>query len=167
MWKKLYANRFSFEVSAGCVLMYRSSLGMRYLLLQYPHGHWDFVKGHLEKGESATQALLRETEEETGIKSENITLVKGFQKSIVYAYRAKGTEREKRVRNGKGIFVVKRVIFFLAESAQSGVSISHEHIGSVWLPYEDALHRVTFPRAKEILKSAQEFQEKNLPSKHV
>lgn len=158
------SHRLSPEISAGCVLAYRSSLGVRYLLLQYPHGHWDFVKGHIEKGETAEQALLRETEEETGIKSENVTIVPGFRKNIVYGYRAKGTEREKRIQKGEGIFIVKRVIFFLVESTQSSVALSHEHIGSAWLPYEEAMARLTFPRAKRILAAAEEFQKaKPLP----
>jgi 8-oxo-dGTP pyrophosphatase MutT (NUDIX family) len=32
------------------------------LLLQ--GGHWDFVKGHVEKNESERETVLRETEEE-------------------------------------------------------------------------------------------------------
>lgn len=155
--KKIRAYRVSFEISAGCVLLYRSSMGNRYLLLQYPHGHWDFVKGHVEKGESVKQALLRETEEEVGITPDALTIIPGFQKKITYAYRAKGTEKEKRIQQGSGLFIVKRVIFFLVESKKSGVSLSHEHIGSAWLPYADAVNRATFGNAKRILEEAEEF----------
>lgn len=49
-WKTIWAYRPSLEVSAGCVLKYQSSFGVRYLLLRYPHGHWGFVKGHIERG---------------------------------------------------------------------------------------------------------------------
>lgn len=151
--KTLWAYRPSLEVSAGCVLAYRSSFGVRYLLLRYPHGHWDFVKGHIEKGENEREALLREIEEETGIPMSALSVVPGFRKDIFYSYRAKGSEYEKRVNAGKrGIFVFKRVIYFLVETTQSSVSISHEHIDSEWLSYEQALDRLTFSRAKEILK---------------
>ncbi len=157
LFKLLWAYRPSFEVSAGCVLVYRSSFGARYLLLRYPHGHWDFVKGHIERGENEQEALLREIEEETGISQVALSVVPGFRKDTFYFYRAKGSEYEKRVRVGKrGIFVFKRVIYFLVETTQSSVSISHEHTDSEWLSYEQALGRLTFARAKEILKGVGE-----------
>ncbi|GIR00514.1 MAG: hypothetical protein CM15mP9_2170 [Methanobacteriota archaeon] len=38
------------------------------LLLQYPQGHWDFPKGHVEEGDADKRATAaRELKEETGI----------------------------------------------------------------------------------------------------
>ena len=55
------------QTSAGAVI-YRDLLdGREYLLLQYLGGHWDFVKGKTEAGESLKDTVIRETQEETGI----------------------------------------------------------------------------------------------------
>lgn len=152
--KMVWAHRPSFELSAGCVLVYPSSFGARYLLLCYPHRHWDFVKGHVNPGENIREALLREILEETGISSSALSITSKFRKSIFYFYRAKGSEYTKRIERGNGIFVFKRVIYFLVETTQSSVTISDEHIDSVWLPYDEALERLTFLKAKKILQVA-------------
>ena len=55
------------ETSAGIVIFRRENSKILFLLLHYPSGHWDFVKGKMEKGESVQQTAIRETKEETGI----------------------------------------------------------------------------------------------------
>jgi 8-oxo-dGTP pyrophosphatase MutT (NUDIX family) len=52
------------ETSCGVVLVNFDSV----LLLQYPQGHWDLPKGHVESSDSDKQATARrELKEETGI----------------------------------------------------------------------------------------------------
>ena len=48
------------EKSCGAVIV-RDGNGIEYLLLQYETGHWDFVKGHVELGESEVETTSRET----------------------------------------------------------------------------------------------------------
>jgi hypothetical protein len=48
----------------------------------------------------------------------------------------------------------------LAETKEKNVQISFEHIGYEWLPYEEAIKRLTFQNAKEILQKANEFLNK-------
>jgi bis(5'-nucleosidyl)-tetraphosphatase len=48
-----------------------------YLLLKYGLGHWEFVKGHIEKGETEKETIMRELEEETGITDASI--IEGFK----------------------------------------------------------------------------------------
>ena len=48
------------ETSAGIVLFRRKEGERLFLLLHYPTGHWDFVKGKMEKGESTHQTAVRE-----------------------------------------------------------------------------------------------------------
>ncbi|MGI0011383.1 MAG: NUDIX domain-containing protein, partial [Nitrosopumilaceae archaeon] len=55
------------ERSAGAVLFSETDSGKIFLLLNYPSGHWDFVKGNIEKGETLQQTVIREIREETGI----------------------------------------------------------------------------------------------------
>ncbi|MDD5559415.1 bis(5'-nucleosyl)-tetraphosphatase [Candidatus Methylomirabilis sp.] len=127
------------EISAG-VILFRQAPEPHYLLLHYGSGHWDFPKGHIEPGEDAQQTAIRELKEETGIAE--VSFVDGYKQTLRYFFRQKGI----------GIF--KTVIYFLAETDQSEVSLSHEHIGFDWLPYDLAMSRLTFKNSRDLLAKA-------------
>jgi len=131
------------EFSTGAVIFRKESGRVLYLLLHYESGHWDFVKGNVEKGESETGTAMRETEEESGIK--DLSFVPGFREKIEYYYKREGRT------------VHKQVVFLLAETKTREVKISWEHIGFEWLPYEEALGRLTYKNAKEVLEKAHAF----------
>src|SRR5262249_33755863 len=114
-----------------------------YLLLHYTSGHWDFPKGNVEKGETETEAAVRETREETGIS--DIKIVDGFREVVEYKYR-----------HGRRL-VNKEVALFLASTETSKVVISHEHVGYAWLNYENAMKQLTFKNAKRVLEAAKDF----------
>jgi 8-oxo-dGTP pyrophosphatase MutT (NUDIX family) len=59
------------EKSCGAVVFFRN-VQLKYLLLQYEAGHWDFVKGNVEPNESETDTVLRELKEETNLDVENV-----------------------------------------------------------------------------------------------
>lgn len=141
------------EKSAGAVIFRKEDGKIYYLLLHYQSGHWDFPKGHIEKGEKEEDTVKREVAEETGIK--DIKIVKGFKEWIKYFFRRTyglGKEEKK-----KASWVFKIVDFYLAETKVKEVKISFEHIGYKWLSYETALKQLTFKNAKEILKKANDF----------
>lgn len=127
------------EISAG-VILFRRTPEPHYLLLHYESGHWDFPKGHIEHGEDAQQTATRELKEETGISALNF--VDGYKETLRYFFRHKGI----------GIF--KIVIYYLAETNQSEVSLSHEHIGFDWLSYDLAMSRLTFKNSQDLLAKA-------------
>ena len=131
------------EKSCGSVVFRRTKEGIKYLLLHYGAGHWDFPKGHQEKNEKEEQTAAREIKEETGI--EDIEFVDNFQEIIKYFFK-KGEET-----------VYKEVIFFLAQSATEHVDLSNEHIGYAWLSYEHAHKKLTFNNSKELLEKADKF----------
>ena len=142
------------EVSVGSVT-FRVKNGKRlYLLLHYPSGHYDFPKGHVEAGETEKMTLRRETEEETGIR--DLVVLPG-RVSIRYFYIAKGAERERRLKEDRGLWIFKQVHFFPARTETHQVTLSHEHIGYVWLPYEAALRQVTFDNARRVLSETERF----------
>ncbi len=130
------------EKSAGAVI-FRKDGEIKYLLLLYQAGHWDLPKGHVEKGETLEDTVKREVKEETGL--EDMKIVSGFKETIKYFFKWEGKN------------ILKFVTFFLAETDASEVRISQEHIGFEWLPYNEAVKRVTFKNAKEILKKANDF----------
>jgi bis(5'-nucleosidyl)-tetraphosphatase len=133
------------EKSSGAVV-FREAGRREYLLLNYGKGYWGFAKGNVEEGESEKDAARREVEEETGIHS--APFIKGFRDVVSYFFR----------RRGKTVH--KIVVYFLAHAENSQVTLSQEHIGYVWLPYEDAIRNLTFKNTKELLEKAEEFLEK-------
>ena len=136
---------FRQERSAG-VLVFRTPAAGKppeYLLLDYGR-FWDYPKGHVEKGEDDVTAAVRELEEETGIT--DAKLLDGFRHEMSYFFRDKK----------KGL-IKKTVVFFLGQTSAKKVTISHEHEGAEFLPYEQAMERVTYPNAKTALKEAKAF----------
>jgi len=142
----------SFEKSVGAVVFRKSDGAVMYLLLHYPSGHWDFSKGHVEKGEKDDDTLCREISEEAGIT--DLIILPNFSTQIRYFYRAGEEEKQKRKTTGKSANVMKKVVYYLAETKTKNVKISPEHIGFEWLGYKDALARVTYKNGKEVLKKA-------------
>ncbi|HRR39455.1 MAG TPA: NUDIX domain-containing protein [Candidatus Paceibacterota bacterium] len=151
------------ERSAGAII-FRKEIFLEkkdkiyYLLLHYPSGHWDFVKGHIEKGESERETAKREIKEETGIK--DVKFIPGFIEKINYFfYRNLNDQKDPPLsfnQNNK-VLVLKEVVFYLAETKEKNVEISFEHIGYEWLEYKEAIKKVTFKNAREVLKKANEF----------
>ncbi len=141
------------EKSCGIVVFRQGKSGVNYLILHYGAGHWDFSKGHVEKGEDEIQTALRELKEETGI--EKINLEENFREKIEYFFR-----------RGKEL-VRKEVIFFLGETQEKKVKISFEHEGYKWCDYESALKKLTFQTAKNILKKANKFLEEREKQKKL
>ena len=138
------------EFSAG-VVVYRTELLNQvptrlYLLLNYPRGYWDLAKGRIEHGETAKEAALRELKEETGLEAR---LDEGFKEELFYMFK-----------DPQGMLIDKKVTFFLGEAYSKEVHISHEHKGSCWLPYEEAVKQLSYLNARHLLAAAEKFLEK-------
>ena len=136
------------ETSSGVVLFRKENDKILFLLLHYPSGHWDFVKGKMESGESPHETAIRETKEETGI--EDIKFVDGYEEWIEYNFQFEGE------------LVHKKVVFFLGETKTEDVQISHEHLSFTWMDYVTAMDKTTFDNAKTVLSKAYELLSKTL-----
>ena len=136
------------ETSAGIVLFRKEGSKILFLLLHYPSGHWDFVKGKMEEGESTHGTAIRETREETGIT--DITFFDDFEEWIEYNFQYQGE------------LVHKKVVFFLAETKTKEVKISHEHLDYTWMDYNTSMEKTTFDNAKTVLTRAQMLLTKTL-----
>ncbi|OGZ32570.1 MAG: hypothetical protein A3H02_00310 [Candidatus Niyogibacteria bacterium RIFCSPLOWO2_12_FULL_41_13] len=131
------------EKSAGAVVFRKENNKRFYLLLEKENGQLDFPKGNIEKGEKAIDAAARETKEEAGI--DDLKFVDGFKETIKVFYKWEGELR------------LKFITFFLAETKTRDVKISFEHKDYQWLPYEEAVLKLTFKNSKEILKKAEKL----------
>lgn len=135
-----------YETSAGIIVFRQMAKNREFLLLHYPGGHFDFPKGHLEPGETEREAAFRELQEETGLSK--IVWIEGYHEKIHYMYN----------RGSK--LMSKDVYFFLARTRQKKIILSFEHKGHSWLPYEEALEKITFQQSKDLLKKAEAFLKK-------
>ena len=141
------------EKSCGVVLFNEQKI----LLLQHAtdqkegewdlQGHWDFPKGHVDKGETEIETATRELEEETGIK--NIILLDNFRKTINYKIQ----KRDRKIS--------KEVVFFIATTVETEINLSHEHVDYGWFDFTSALKQLTYDNARSVLSEAIFFYEKN------
>ena len=128
------------ETSCGVVLVNYGTV----LLLQYPQGHWDLPKGHVEEDDAdRTSTMRRELAEETGIQS--VTLLNGFEERSEYTFRHKGKLKQ------------KQVYWYIAETEEMDVTLSHEHRGYLWLDWDQALETITHDETRNVVKLAQQF----------
>jgi len=136
------------ETSSGVVLFRKENEKILFLLLHYPSGHWDFVKGKMEKDETPHETAIRETKEETGII--DIKFLDNFEEWIEYNFQFEGE------------LVHKKVVFFLGETKTKDVKISHEHLNYTWMDYITAMEKTTFDSAKTVLSKSYALLSKTL-----
>ena len=130
------------EVSAG-IILFNEIVDKEFLLLNYPSKHWDFVKGKMEKDETPLETALRETKEETGIS--DVEFIDGFKEEIEYNFYADNQE------------IHKKVIFFLGKTKTIDIILSDEHLDFIWLDFNNALEKITYKNAKNLLKKSRNF----------
>jgi len=136
------------ETSSGVVLFRKENEKILFLLLHYPSGHWDFVKGKMESGESPLVTAIRETKEETGII--DVKFLDYFEEWIQYNFQFEGE------------LVQKKVVFFLGETKTKDIKISHEHLNYTWMDYSTAMEKITFDNAKTVLSKSYALLSKTL-----
>ena len=136
------------ETSSGVVLFRKENEKILFLLLHYPSGHWDFIKGKMENGESFCETAIRETKEETGIT--DVNFLDNFEEWIQYSFQFQGE------------LINKKVVFFLGETKTKDVKISHEHLNYAWMDYSTAMEKTTFKNAKTVLSKSYTLLSKTL-----
>ncbi len=136
------------ETSSGVVLFRKENKKILFLLLHYPSGHWDFVKGKMEMDESPHETAIRETKEETGII--DVKFLDNFEEWIEYNFQFEGD------------LVHKKVVFFLGETKTNDIKISHEHLNYTWMDYATSMEKITFDNAKTVLSKSYALLSKTL-----
>src|SRR5690242_15096965 len=129
------------ETSAGGVVFRRTDGGPLVLVIKDAYKNWGFPKGHIEQGEDAVTAAVREVEEETGLAD---LVPHGLVRDIDWFFRFRGK------------LIHKTCTFFLFESV-SGDARPQQDEGITacrWLPLEEALKVVSYANAREVLRAA-------------
>jgi 8-oxo-dGTP pyrophosphatase MutT (NUDIX family) len=115
-----------------------------FLLIRDSYGHWGFPKGHLERGERADTAALREVMEETGLRAVSIV---GSIDTIEWFFRFRGR------------LVHKRCEFFLMESADATTTpqVAEGITACRWASAEDAGEVIAYDNARAVLRRASDM----------
>ena len=138
------------HISAGMIVFNRSSGRCRFLLVLSRLTNrplWEFPKGGVDEGESLLQTALRELEEETGIRSDSVQLVSGFEWRESYRFTS-GRETERTL-------IQKDVTYFLAETDVVEVTLAASELSEyAWLELEEATRRIKYPERRKMLNEA-------------
>ena len=121
----------------------KTSEGIKYLILKrkFHWRGWEFPKGGINYGESKRTAVKREILEETG---EKTLEVKRFNFHGKYNYKKKFPERKD--------FIGQAYSLYAAEIKYGKVKIDKmEHLSYVWLPFNEAVKKVTHLNQKKSL----------------
>jgi 8-oxo-dGTP pyrophosphatase MutT (NUDIX family) len=132
------------ERSAGGVVFRIADGRPLFLLIRDSYGNWGFPKGHLEVGERADTAALREVMEETGLRS--LTVV-GPITTIEWEFRFKGAPIHKTCQ------------FFLMESASAETrpQKSEGITACRWATADEGRALILYENARGVLRGAQEL----------
>ena len=129
------------ETSAGGVVFRLDAGEPRYLLIRDGYRNWGFPKGHLEEGENADDAALREVGEETGLKELEL---RGAIETIDWHFRFRG-----RV-------IHKTCHFYLMESPRARTSPQRSEgiTACRWTTFDEAQRLLSYRNARAVLRRA-------------
>jgi 8-oxo-dGTP pyrophosphatase MutT (NUDIX family) len=132
------------ETSAGGVVYRLHEGGALFLLIRDSYQNWGFPKGHLESGERAEDAALREVREETGI--DDLAL-RGRIETIDWYFRFRGQ------------LIHKVCHFYLMETSQATTNPQHAEgiTACQWVAYDDARSSISYANARKVLGRAYEM----------
>ena len=104
-----------------------------YVLMLYRGNHddWSFPKGHMEQGESVQQTVIREVEEEGGIKAEII-------KELASNKYFNSKSNEETV-----------CYMFLLKPITGKIRSEHEGDKVEWIPLEEVSNRISYPNLRD------------------
>jgi 8-oxo-dGTP pyrophosphatase MutT (NUDIX family) len=123
---------------AGAIAFRSASQSAQVLLVRSKHNpHWIFPKGHVEPGETATQAALRELGEEAAVTGDLVGHVGVLDRSV-----------------GADVQRVEYYLFRYSHDVSSG-----EARLSRWCGCDEALRLLPSEEAREILRRARPLME--------
>jgi 8-oxo-dGTP pyrophosphatase MutT (NUDIX family) len=129
------------ETSAGGVVFRRTDGGPLVLVIKDAYKNWGFPKGHIEQGEDAVTAAVREVEEETGLAD---LVPHGLVRDIDWFFRFRGK------------LIHKTCTFFLVESPSGEPQPQHDEgiTATRWLSFDEAQRTLSYANARDVLKAA-------------
>ncbi len=130
-----------YEKSCGAIIIHKSSENNYKVLLVKNHNgrYWSFPKGHVEKGETEQQTAIREIKEETGL---DVEIIDSFREVSDYCPFGR---------------IKKRVVFFMAQTFSTDVTVQKEEIDSyIWVDLNDVHNKCTYDNDLRVIKKARQ-----------
>ncbi len=129
-----------YEKSCGAVVYAVTSHRRLYLVEEMRGGHFALCKGHVEGQETEVETAKREILEETGLTVDP------------------DTRFRKRIQYSPYVGCKKEVIYFVAKAETTHTVVQPEEVKSIcWLPFPEALKRLTYPNDREVLQKADRY----------
>lgn len=127
-----------YEESFGIIPLRKHEGAWEVFLIQHNKGHyWGFPKGHAEDDETPIEAAFRELKEETNLEPVDCLRIDPFIEHYQFSI--------------KGERISKRVSYFAAEVTGDVILQSIEIQNGIWVPFEQALEKITHTEGKSIL----------------
>ncbi len=135
------------DESFGVIPLRNENGNWEVFLIQHNRsGYWGFPKGHAEKGENPRQAAFRELKEET-----NLDLIELLQEDPLKEQYTFILERKR---------VFKQVHYFVA-IVGGAVKLQKQEIhDGQWIPFAQAIARVTHQEGKTLLVQVEKLLQK-------
>jgi 8-oxo-dGTP pyrophosphatase MutT (NUDIX family) len=115
-----------------------------FLLIRDSYRNWGFPKGHLETGETADAAAMREVAEETGLE---VLRLRGEIETIDWYFRFRGR-------------LIHKVCHFYLMETDTAATCPQRDEGITacrWEPFERAIELVSYENARAVLRRAFEL----------
>jgi 8-oxo-dGTP pyrophosphatase MutT (NUDIX family) len=129
------------ETSAGGVVFRVEDGTPLFLLIRDSYRNWGFPKGHLERGEGAERAAMREVAEETGL--DDLTLHSEIE-TIEWYFRFRG----------RLIHKVCHFYLMQTERAETCPQKSEGITACRWASFDEASGLVSYANARDVLRRA-------------
>ena len=112
-----------------------------FLIQHNRSGYWGFPKGHAESNESSQEAAFRELKEETNLELTQLLEEEPLKEQYTF------------IMDRRRVF--KQVLYFIAE-VKGDVKLQKGEIhDGMWLPFPEAIARVTHQEGKALLVTVQ------------
>lgn len=132
------------EHSAGGVVVRLANGVPLFLLIRDSYGHWGFPKGHLERGERADVAAIREVREETGLNG--VQLIASIA-TIDWYFRFRGALIHKNCE----FFLMETSIHATKPQKSEGITACR------WSTLDEARRLIAYDNARDVLTRASEM----------